>query len=415
MNTRTKENIADRNFIFNAAEGGLWVAGAMLVSAQTVLPALLIRLGGGNLAVGVLGVIIYAGVFLPQIFAARYGQTRVWKKPLVIGLGVAQRCVVLLMGFTIFFFGAERPGVALGTLLCLYALNQLILGVTTPVWFDFYAKVTPLERRGRLTAARSSIAGALSLPGGLLLTWLLGTFGYPVDYSLAFGCAFLLQALAIFFQARIVEEEPSDVMPRQSLREYFSHVRGVVTSHVEFTSFLLACACLILATVPAGFYTVYALRELHAPERSVGQFTLLIVAGQISGAVLNGYLADHAGNRIAIISSAGAACLGIVLALLAPSLAWFRPVFFLMGMNLGSEMMTRYNLAIEYGPTEQRATYIGLMNTLLAPLYAASLAGGWISDYFGYRAVFALGAFCSVAGILILLFRVRDPRFQARR
>jgi predicted MFS family arabinose efflux permease len=86
-----------------------------------------------------------------------------------------------------------------------------------------------------------------------------------------------------------------------------------------------------------------------------------------------------------------------------------------MGMNLGSEMMTRYNLAIEYGPTEQRATYIGLMNTLLAPLYAASLAGGWISDYFGYRAVFALGAFCSVAGILILLFRVRDPRFQARR
>jgi dipeptide/tripeptide permease len=49
------------------------------------------------------------------------------------------------------------------------------------------------------------------------------------------------------------------------------------------------------------------------------------------------------------------------------------------------------------------------MNTALAPFYLSSIVGGWISDQFGYHAVFALGALSSIIGVALLIFRVEDP------
>jgi dipeptide/tripeptide permease len=50
------------------------------------------------------------------------------------------------------------------------------------------------------------------------------------------------------------------------------------------------------------------------------------------------------------------------------------------------------------------------MNALLAPCYAVGLAGGWVSDRFGYHVVFLGGALCSAAGILMMSLVVKDPR-----
>ncbi len=72
--------------------------------------------------------------------------------------------------------------------------------------------------------------------------------------------------------------------------------------------------------------------------------------------------------------------------------------------------MSRYNIAVEYGPIEQRSTYIGLMNTILAPFYLIGLLGGWISDVFGYQTVFAIGIACSAIGIGLLVAKVDEPR-----
>ena len=69
-----------RNFLINLFEGALFIAGGSFISAQTVLPALVNRLGGGNLTIGALGVIVWIGLFIPQTFAARYAQAQPWKK-----------------------------------------------------------------------------------------------------------------------------------------------------------------------------------------------------------------------------------------------------------------------------------------------------------------------------------------------
>ena len=81
---RSFTQIDRHNFRINIIEGVLYLAGASFLSAQTVLPALVSRLGGSNIAVGSVAVLLWVGLFLPQIFAARFVETRPWKKPWAI-------------------------------------------------------------------------------------------------------------------------------------------------------------------------------------------------------------------------------------------------------------------------------------------------------------------------------------------
>lgn len=399
-----------RNFLLNLTEGALWISGASFIASQTVLPALIIRLGGGNMAVGVFNVILWVFLFLPQIFAARYIQTLVWKKPWAIRFGAVHRVIVLVIGLIVALLGGSHPMLTLLLFFVLFAMNQAFMGVTSPGWFDMYAKMTPLGLRGRLSGIRTAIAGAGSFASGFFLIWLLGAYVFPLNYGLAILIASLFQFASLITQMKLVEDHPSKVMPQLPAREYFLQLRSIFLENSEFRQFIIACVILTLATIPVGFMTVYAIKTFHADEQLVGEFTILMILGQIVGGIGNGLIADHRGNKLALVSASCALLAASTLALFAPSLTWFAVVFFLLGANLGSELMTRYNLAIEYGPAEQRSTYIGLMNTILAPGYLVGLLGGWISNAYGYKAVFALGIACSLAGILYLIFNVDEPR-----
>ena len=404
-----------RNFILNGIEGALFMSSAAFISSQTVLPALITRLGGSNVAVGALGVMVYVGLFLPQIFAARYVETLQWKKPWAVSVGLIQRVVILLIGLNLLLFGTTRPSLALWLFLILFCLSQMLMGIATPGWFDLFAKLTPADKRGRLIGLRNSLGGGSSFICGLILIWLLAAFHFPLSYALAFVFAFVFQLASIVVQIKLVEEEPSTAVQRKPMFAFLKELPNVLRRNKEFKRFIISSPFLILATMPVGFFTVYALKHFGATESVVGQFTLTIVATQVVSALVMGYLADRHGNKISLVCSAVGMLCASVWALLAPSLDWFRLVFMFLGVNLGTEVMARYNMSIEYGPAEQRSTYVGLMNTLLAPFYISGMIGGFLSDRFGYATVFYVGILFSLMGISMLVFRVRDPRFLKER
>jgi MFS family permease len=402
-----------RNFLAMLAEGGLYSAANPFFSPQTVLPALIAGLGGGNVAVGSVGVIYYAGVFLPQAFAARYVVGAPWKKPAALVFGAIQRCTVLLLALAVLLFGASHPGLAVALVLSLFALNQVLLGIAALVWFDLFVKVTPLGWRGRLVGARSALGGAISVLGGVALTWMLATHAFPRGFALALFAAFALQLLSLLAQLPIVETAPSPVTPVRPLPEFVRELRAVLRQDRDFARFVAYTCVSYLAMMPVGFFTVYALKRLDADATVVGGLTLTMVTVQVISAPLCGLLADRRGNKAALAVSASALLCASAWALVAPTLPAFAVVFALLGVNLGTEYMARHNMAAEYAPEERRATYVGVMNTTLAPFCLSGLIGGVISDALGYRAVFGLGVVLSMTA-LALLARVRDPRHAHR-
>jgi MFS family permease len=399
-----------KNFLINTAEGALFVGSAAFINPQTVLPALVNRLGGSNIAVGALGVLVYAGVYFPQIFAARYVETIPWKKRWALGFGVTHRAFVLVMALVILFLGGNRPTIALWLFFLLYTAMQVIIGVATPGWFDLFAKVTHHRMRGRLVGLRNSAGGLCAFVCGLCLTWVLASFPFPSSFAIVFFAAFVLQMASWASQTGLEETEPSIVSPRRPFFAFLRELPLVLKSNPPFRRFITACAMLTFATMPVSFFTVYALERFHADESAIGEFTLIMVAIQVVSALVTGYLADRYGNKSSLLVASVSLLGASVMALAAPTLGWFRLVYLLLGINLGTELMARYNMSIEYGPVGKRSTYVGLMNTLLAPFYLSGMIGGVLSEWLGLQAVFLLGGISSVAGITYLVRRVRDPR-----
>jgi len=391
-------------------EGAFWISGGSFIASATVLPALILHLGGGNVAVGSLNVLVWVGILLPQTFAARYTQTLEWKKPWAFRYGAMQRAVIFLIGVIVLVGGASHPALTLALFFIFFALNQVLIGVSSPGWFDMYAKMTPLELRGRLTGIRSALAGAGSFACSFLLTFLLATFVFPYNYAIAFLIASAFQFTSLILLGRLVEDAPSKVVPLAPLRSYFVQLKGIFVQIIEFRKYVIACVLLTFATLPVGFMTVYAMQRFDAGEAFVGRFTILMVSGQIAGSVLNGFIADHRGNKLALLVASFSLLAASICAFFAPSLEWSYPAFFFLGIYLGSELMTRYNLAIEFCPVEQRSTYLGLMNTMMAPFFLVGIFGGWLANVAGYHAVFGAGILFSLIAITYLAVKVKEPR-----
>ena len=126
---RASDALVRRNFILNVFEGGTYLSSNGFISVQTVLPALVARLGGTNVQVGAVSVISFVGAFLPQVFAARYAESAPWKKPMTVGFGLAQRLVMALLGVALLVLGRKAPQFALAAFFVFYSCNQVLGGI----------------------------------------------------------------------------------------------------------------------------------------------------------------------------------------------------------------------------------------------------------------------------------------------
>ena len=103
--------------------------------------------------------------------------------------------------------------------------------------------------------------------------------------------------------------------------------------------------------------------------------------------------------------------LSLVLAIFAPSPLWFFPVFFLRGAVNAGIFISGISIVYEFTDAENRATYIGLANTIPGVAGAiAPMIGGWLAGAMSYQAMFTLSAAIGAIGWVLLRFGVHEPR-----
>ena len=398
-----------RNFRFHFVEGSLYLASFAFLNFQIVYPALVQKLGGNDVAVGALQVLTYICYFVPQVFAANYATQTPYRRPWVIGIGIVQRLHIFLLALSIALFGRSHPSLALALFLILFSLNQVAAGLSSPSWFDFLAKTTLPAQRGRLMGMRASFGGVMGFLNSLVLTSVLASFVFPWDYSAVFAIAFAYQVASWFVLRRVSGEPPSSIAPGVPLGLLWERVRAIVRGDRRFRLFLVASAFSTMGLMSASFFAVAALKRFALPESYVGFFTMTLLASQVVLSIFLGLAADRKGHRMSLLVCAGSMVVASILAIAAEHPVWFFVIFSFVGLIYGMELITRYNFASECATDASRPMYIGIMNAWLAPFYLTSLIGGWISEAFGYDAVFVLGSIFALAGFLLLL-RVPDAR-----
>jgi MFS family permease len=313
------------------------------------------------------------------------------------------------MGIVVGVFGKEFPSIALILFLMFLTLNQVIGGWVSPVWFDFFTKLTRPFNRGRLIGIRSSGGALLGFANGMILTAMLAGIHFPYNFAFAFLLASMFQYSSSYIQNKLIEVEPIETeKPLKSIGLFFKVV-AIIKNDSLFRKFLISSAFSVIGFIPVSFFTVTAMLRLSLESSAVGFFAVIAIAGQVLSSAILGLLADKKGYKVVLIICSTSLIVATLFVLFGYHLIFFYAAFFLSGVTIGADLIMRYNFTADCTDEVNRAIYVGLMNAILAPFYLSGLLAGILSDFWGYEAVFIAGLFFNLLGVLIL-FSVPEPR-----
>ncbi|MCX6134826.1 MAG: MFS transporter [Ignavibacteriales bacterium] len=411
-----KRGVLRQNIAANIIDGGMYAFGISFVSIQTVIPVMVKRISGSDFAVGLVLVLWAAGFNFPQIFIASRAQRFPYKMRLFLQTAVVQRIPWLMLALLSFFIlGRLSPTAGTFFFFLLFTLAAVTGSLCFPIWFDLIAKLTPVELRGRLFAARNLLGGILGVFAGLVVERVLAEIAYPLSYGVLFSIAFVFMVGSYWALTKLKEEVPSAVAEEVHILEYYRNLPKILKEQKNFRNFLISDALLIAATMAGAFYAVHAIQKFSLSDSSAGLFTVMIMCSTIVGNMFFGYIADHYGHKVNLILAAASTALSCFMALLAPGQWLYALVFVGMAFQIGLSGISRLSIVAELCSEEERPTYVALTNFVTSPFILFGLVAGGIAGRYGYDAVFLISGLLAVASGLWMAFRVEEPRENVRR
>jgi MFS family permease len=400
-----------RNFLANVLDYGLFMAALNIVPLVTIMPLLVVRMTDSKLIIGLLPAIVNVAFLLPQLLTANHTEGLRRKLPFTVLCGTFERLPYPLIGIVILTLAVPAPAMALLLILSLRALAALSGGLGTPAWYDLIAKVIPLRRRGLYSSVGNGLGAVLGIGGAVLSGWILLRWEYPLDFAMCFFAAsvFLFLSLAAFF----LNEEPDSptVKKRQALSVYLRQLPGVVARDRNYLHYLISRAIVLTGSMGAGFYMVYGVERFGLAESNAATLTAVLVGSQAVAGLAWGQVGDRVGHKAVLCGEALFVGLAAGTAWLAPSAVWLGVTFVMVGIAASASTVSAMNIILEFCRPEDRPTYIGLTNTLLAPFYALGpFIGGALAAWLGYRPMFLVAVAVVVVGGGLMLLWVREPR-----
>ncbi len=390
-----------------------YLIGLAFASQSTVLTAFASHLGAPNVLIGAIPAVSTLGWLLPALFVAGHTEALDRKLPFVLRYTAWERAPYLILAALTFVVAERAPSLMLALLLVVLFLTTGIAGVLVPAWTDIVGRAIPVTLRGRFFAGCTILSRLGGLGASVVTASVLGAIAAPASYGVCFLGSAACMVLS-YVALRSTREPPAASPPAPSvpLRAYLARVPDLLRRNRNMAWFLVARGFGALGVMSAGFFTVYALRVLGAPAWQVGVFTTLLLAGNLAANVIFGWLADRLGHRIVFAAGSAAALAANAVALAAPSLETFRPVFVLDGVYDAALSVSALNILLEMAPTEEeRPTYVGLGRTALAPIaFAGPLTAGLLADTVGFVPVFTLAMGSSLVALILFSVRVQEPR-----
>ncbi|MEQ8861355.1 MAG: MFS transporter [Pseudomonadales bacterium] len=403
----------NRNFVVNLIHGMLGQTGFRLLNAPTFLPAYILLLSGSDFAVGVALALQAFGMALTPLIGATLIEHRPKVLPMGFVTGGAMRLSVLGIALSGLILPPAAALYAIFFWLTLFGLFQGMQGV---IFNYLMSKVIPVSKRGRLTGLRNFLAGITSagvaLAGG---EFFLGADPGVRGYSYTFVLAFVLTTCGLLSLAFMREPTPPTLRPRTGLLARLSELPALLRADPAFTRYFLARALATAGRMALPFYILFAGASLELTGTNLG---ILTVAFTLAGTVSNllwGSLADRHGFRLVYLLSIGLWVLATLLLVASSGLLMTALVFVGIGAAVQGFQNSSMNLTLEFGHRDDLPVRIAIANTaseLVGTL--GPLLGGAIAATLGYPMVFLVSVAFLVAGGVMVIVLVPEPRHGRR-
>jgi MFS family permease len=427
-----------RNYAANYLHGMLGMTGFRLVNAATFVPAYLYLLAQQSLsaapaalrglmdpnAIVGLGLSLQMlGQVVSPIVGASHIEHRKRVLPASILLGTLMR--VQLLGMAVVGWFLSGAPLLVATLVFLTLLG-LFSGAQRVAFQLVLGKVIPIMRRGRLQAWRNftggAIAAAMAYAAGRYIVGkgaitgtisILGIKLFSNGYATTFFLAFVLTSLGLTaFQFLIREPDPPRVRPRMRVGERLRSLPALLRQDRGFAYFMLSQSFAVAGRIAQPFYILYAGHVLHSLSgATIGLLGLANLGADTASNLLWGYLGDRSGFRSSFMIGLILWIIGTAIMMIGHSMPVFFIAFACLGAASSGYQMSSQTMVLEFGDHEDMAMRLAFSSTAEGIMSSAGpLIGGVIAALAGYMTVFSASMGLLLLALLILIFKVEEPR-----
>jgi MFS family permease len=404
-----------RTFILGVVNGVLFNLAEALIGGTTVLPIFISNLTASKVLIGLSGTMGNAGWLMPQLVVANLIQHLRRKRPIYVWAGLVRIVCIWAIAFLVAFLAGSRVGLFLVAFFLLYSIYTLAAGVAGIPFMDIVAKSVPSTRRGTFFGARLFFGGIASALAGVFVRNILAARAFPDSFAVLFMTASAVITVAIISFCLVSEPEVKVQERRMPFKRFLLQGPFLLKNVRSYRMLLVARIMLGVWGMALPFYIIYARERLRLEPSAVGIFLSVQMVGMVISNILWGALSNRKGNKIVLELVSAVAILAPTITLLSAyypvlrNTLGFGAVFFFLGFTLSGIRLGYSNYMLDVSPEAERPTYLGFMNTFLAPVLLLSTVGGFIIERTSYEVLFftVIGA-----GIVAFLFanQLEEPR-----
>ncbi|HHU70372.1 MAG TPA: MFS transporter [Thermoanaerobacterales bacterium] len=411
-NTHLTEKDKKRNYIFYCIDAALFQLGNAFFEPNSVIPSFIGSFTQNSILIGLSSTIRNLGWFLPQLFVSNYIQDKTYKKPFSLTVSFIMRASALFMALVAMFFGRKSATVTLLLFYFFYSLFSICDGLSGVPWVDILGKIIPERKRGRFIASYQSIGGLLAFAAGFFIKKILESpkLNFPINFSILYILGFIALLISLGFFSLIKEPPSITKNDKMNIKEFFQYVKNIASDDRNLVKAIITNILIRGFFLSMPFYALFANDFLMLSQDVIGYFVSAQMVGYILSCNLWGYLSDHKSNKTVItltgISAASTPCLALI------SAACFKtgmnnmllPIYLVLyatiGFTLSGVFLGFNNYILEFSHEENRAVYIGMCNTLVAPTTLFPILGGLLIQHFSYKPLFIFTTIMILIGVV---------------
>lgn len=403
------DRIAARNSLYLGVDLALFMSALGLLGHSTILPLFISKISSDPLAIGLLAAAFQLG-WLPQIFIAGYVERSQRKLPLLIRYTVLER--IPSLGLTLCALAAVSTAngnllvpvpILLGAVYLCRFCQSVASGLSVPPWMDVIARVVPGPRRGRFMGNWTMIGNALGVGTAALTAPILEWIPFPYNFATCFGLASAILCIGMVPIFLIKEPPGPPPRPAAPFRHQMREVISILVTDAPFRRFVVGLSMAGLGTMTTGFLMAYAVQKLGASDEMAGWYTAVLLAFAVLANPALGRLADEHGFGAVARSCAMARAALALLTLFTLEPIWLLASFALHGIAQAGSQLAIETGPMEFAPLDRRPSYVAVCFGIVSLASAvAPLIGSVLVAQFGYGALFAVGAACSIAAVIPL-------------
>lgn len=386
----------------------LWHASLLAVTVtftdiNTVLPAMILGMGGSNFHLGILTGIMVGLPLAGQLLFAGFLHTRNRKKPFLLS-GIYLRVAALsLLTFFIAWNGFDKLSTLLAGIyaaLVIFTLSGAFAGIS---YTSLVGKSFAGGLRRSFVLRKQAISSTGILLSALATRLIMGrtSNSYPLLFGLS-AAALLLASGGFLFLHEETEAKPASKLTG---RKILRLIPGYLKKDPTLARYVLVSNLLGFGTVLLPFYMALGKETYRFDGSMTGNLVLIQIGGMILGNFLWPRITKKRGFK-------GMLFLWSILGIITPPAALlasrhlplegFLPLFLLTGLYLGAQKLTSEAVVMEISNEENRALYTGIIGSFNISLALFPILAGSLIGKIGFSPIFLFAALSAFAARVLI-------------